>query len=63
MKCDFCQILPTELESLLLTHPDIYDVAIIDTTHPTEGEVLMAFVIKPDTSDLTEEDIVEFFDS
>lgn len=54
---------PAELESLLLTHPKIKDVAVIGLPNPEAGELPMAFVVKNPNSTLSENDIVQFVNS
>jgi acyl-CoA synthetase (AMP-forming)/AMP-acid ligase II len=39
------QVAPAELESLLLSHPAVADVAAIGSPDPEAGEVPMAFVV------------------
>ncbi|MEP2532018.1 AMP-binding protein [Shimia sp.] len=41
------QVAPAELESTLLTHPDISDVAVIGIPDGDAGEVPMAFIVAP----------------
>jgi acyl-CoA synthetase (AMP-forming)/AMP-acid ligase II/pimeloyl-ACP methyl ester carboxylesterase len=40
------QVAPAELESVLLTHPAVADVAVIASPDPEAGEVPMAFVVR-----------------
>lgn len=54
---------PAELESLLLTHPKIKDVAVIGLPNPEAGELPMAFVVKYPNSTLSENDVVQFLNS
>jgi len=52
------QVAPAELESLLLSHPGIADVAVIGVPHERGGETPKAFVVrKPDHSSLSEEEV------
>jgi acyl-CoA synthetase (AMP-forming)/AMP-acid ligase II len=39
------QVAPAELESLLLTHPDVADVAVVGVPHGGGGEAPKAFVV------------------
>jgi acyl-CoA synthetase (AMP-forming)/AMP-acid ligase II len=52
------QVAPAELESLLLKHPQIADVAVIPVADEESGEVPKAIVVKKDT--LTAEEVIEF---
>ncbi|WP_323037437.1 AMP-binding protein [Pararhodobacter sp.] len=46
------QVAPAELEALLLTHPDITDVAVIGVSDPESGEIPMAFIVSRTPPDL-----------
>ena len=52
------QVAPAELESLLLKHPKIADVAVIPVADEHCGEVPKAIVVKRDA--LTAEDVIAF---
>jgi acyl-coenzyme A synthetase/AMP-(fatty) acid ligase len=39
------QVAPAELEAVLLTHPDVLDVAVVGVPHPEGGEAPKAFVV------------------
>jgi acyl-CoA synthetase (AMP-forming)/AMP-acid ligase II len=39
------QVAPAELEALLLTHPDVLDVAVVGVPHAEGGEAPKAFVV------------------
>ena len=39
------QVAPSELEGLLLNHPDVADAAVIGIPHEYSGEVPLAFVV------------------
>ncbi|XP_050438535.1 uncharacterized protein LOC126844403 isoform X2 [Adelges cooleyi] len=54
------QVAPAELESVLLTHPDIEDAAVTGLPNPIAGELPIAFVVKAKDSKLGEMDVVEF---
>lgn len=55
------QVAPAELESILLKHPKIADVAVIPVADEQSGEVPKAIVVKRD--DLTAEDVMAFCES
>ena len=48
---------PAELESLLLTHPDVADAGVIGIPNPSAGELPKAFVVKKEGHQVTKEDI------
>ncbi|KAF5793085.1 putative acid--thiol ligase [Helianthus annuus] len=54
------QVAPAELEALLLTHPQISDVAVVPMVNEAAGEVPVAFVVKTKDSSVTEDDIKQF---
>nr|WGU11315.1 4-coumarate:CoA ligase 3 [Crinum x powellii] len=54
------QVPPSELESLLVSHPSIADAAVIPQEDEVAGEVPVAFVVPSNGSDLTEEAVKEF---
>ncbi|MFS7971271.1 putative acid--thiol ligase [Helianthus anomalus] len=54
------QVAPAELEALLLTHPEISDVAVVPMVNEAAGEVPVAFVVKTKDSSVTEDDIKQF---
>lgn len=51
---------PAEVEALLMTHPDVMQVAVMGVPHPTMGEVLEAFVVARPASRLMPRDILQF---
>jgi acyl-CoA synthetase (AMP-forming)/AMP-acid ligase II len=57
------QVPPAELEDLLLSHPEISDVAIIGVPELSSGEVPRAYVVLEAGSKLTEQQVVDFVDS
>ncbi|PHT87679.1 4-coumarate--CoA ligase 2 [Capsicum annuum] len=55
------QVPPAELESLLVSHPDIADAAVVPQKDDAAGEVPVAFVVRSAQGfELTEEAIKEF---
>ncbi|KAG6495017.1 4-coumarate--CoA ligase 2-like [Zingiber officinale] len=54
------QVPPAELESLLISHPEIVDAAVVPQKDVTAGEVPAAFVVRAINSDINEEAIKEF---
>ena len=51
---------PAELESLILSHPHVNDVAVIGIPDKGAGEVPKAFVVTKPGSAVTEDHIKEF---
>ncbi|XP_077991036.1 uncharacterized protein LOC144445371, partial [Glandiceps talaboti] len=56
------QVAPAELEELLLTNPDIQDVAVIGLPDEEAGELPKAFVV-PKSDKLTPEDVIKFVEA
>ncbi|KAB1214484.1 4-coumarate--CoA ligase 1 [Morella rubra] len=54
------QVAPAELEALLLTHPNISDAAVVPMKDDAAGEVPVAFVVRSNSSDITEDQIKQF---
>ncbi|KAG6495019.1 4-coumarate--CoA ligase 2-like [Zingiber officinale] len=54
------QVPPAELESLLISHPEIVDAAVVPQKDVAAGEVPAAFVVRAINSDINEEAIKEF---
>merc|ERR1712223_1170250 len=56
------QVAPAELENLLRKIDDVQDVAVIGTPHERFGEIPAAFIVKENTSSLTEEEVMKFIE-
>ncbi|KAF8379021.1 hypothetical protein HHK36_028448 [Tetracentron sinense] len=54
------QVPPAELEALLVSHTSIADAAVVPQKDAVAGEVPVAFVVRSNTSELTEEAVKEF---
>ncbi|KAF3586739.1 hypothetical protein F2Q69_00030819 [Brassica cretica] len=54
------QVAPAELESLLISHLDINDVAVVAMKEDDAGEVHVAFVVRSKESNLSEDEIKQF---
>ncbi|XVF06898.1 hypothetical protein REPUB_Repub06bG0090800 [Reevesia pubescens] len=54
------QVPPAELECLLVSHPSIADAAVVPQKDEVAGEVPVAFVVRSNGSELTEEAVKEF---
>ncbi|XP_015173331.1 PREDICTED: 4-coumarate--CoA ligase 1-like [Polistes dominula] len=54
------QVSPWEIESFLLKHPDVVDVAVVGVPHLVDDEHPIAFVTKVPNSKVTERELQEF---
>lgn len=54
------QVAPAELEALLITHPSVSDAAVVPMKDEAAGEVPVAFVVKSNKSQLTEDEVKQF---
>ncbi|KAL3835669.1 hypothetical protein ACJIZ3_010405 [Penstemon smallii] len=54
------QVAPSELEDLLLSHPDIADAAVIPYPDEDAGQIPVAFVVRQQGSTVDDLDIMEF---
>ncbi|CAI0421510.1 unnamed protein product, partial [Linum tenue] len=54
------QVAPAELEALLLGHPEISDAAVVGLKDEAAGEIPVAFIVKSDKSELTEDSIKQY---
>lgn len=51
------QVSPTELEHILMTHPDVVDAAVAPVPDERSGELPRAFVVRRQGSTVTEEEL------
>ncbi|OEL20629.1 putative 4-coumarate--CoA ligase 3 [Dichanthelium oligosanthes] len=54
------QVPPAELEALLITHPQIKDAAVVSMKDELAGEVPVAFIIRTEDSEISENEIKQF---
>nr|CAD7392271.1 unnamed protein product [Timema cristinae] len=54
------EVSPSELESILLTHPAVKDVAVIGIPEPVFGELPLAYIVKQPGLSVKEEEIHKF---
>jgi 4-coumarate--CoA ligase len=54
------QVPPAELEALLITHPDVADVAVIGVPDDEAGELPKAFIVRREGSSVSETDLQDF---
>ncbi|CAG4970629.1 unnamed protein product [Parnassius apollo] len=55
-----CKIAPLELETILMSHPDVCDAAVVGKPIPDCGEVPAAFIMKQQSSNITETDLINY---
>ena len=53
-------IYPAEVENALFAHPNVTDVAVIGIPDDNWGEAVLAFIIKAEGGNITEEEIITF---
>ncbi|EFX78400.1 hypothetical protein DAPPUDRAFT_320528 [Daphnia pulex] len=53
-------ILPTNVEKHMMTHPDIVDVAVVGLPHEDDGERPLAFVVLSENGKVTAEELISF---
>ncbi|KAI7753038.1 hypothetical protein M8C21_016793 [Ambrosia artemisiifolia] len=54
------QVAPAELEAILLSHPQILDAAVIPLEDEEAGEIPMAYVVRAEGSQLSEDQVIQF---
>jgi acyl-CoA synthetase (AMP-forming)/AMP-acid ligase II len=53
-------VYPSEVEDVIASHPDIFDVAVIGVPHDKWGEAVMAIAILKDGANVSEDEIINF---
>ena len=56
------QVAPSELEHLLLSHPEVSDAAVVGIPNEESGEIPKAYVVKRPGSSITETELISFID-
>ncbi|RZS03916.1 hypothetical protein BHM03_00034162 [Ensete ventricosum] len=54
------QVAPAELETLLISHPNIADAAVVPMKDEAAGEVPVAFVVRSNGSKISEDEIKQY---
>ncbi|KAH7841819.1 hypothetical protein Vadar_034671 [Vaccinium darrowii] len=54
------QVAPSELEAILLSHPQILDSAVIPIEDDETGQIPKAYVVRAADSELTEDQVIQF---
>jgi long-chain acyl-CoA synthetase len=53
-------IYPKEVENLLLSHPEVYDAAVVPVAHPVKGHVPVAMVMRKKGAAVTEAELKQY---
>jgi long-chain acyl-CoA synthetase len=53
-------VFPAEVESVLMSHPDIAEASVVGTPHPHTGEAVRAYVVSRNGVHLDEDAIIDF---
>ena len=59
--CGGENIYPKEVEDLLLSHPDVYDAAVVPVEHPVKGHVPVAMAMGAEGAASIDEEILKRF--
>ncbi|KAK1284581.1 4-coumarate--CoA ligase-like 5 [Acorus calamus] len=54
------QVAPAELEAILLGHPQIRDAAVIPIEDEKAGQIPMAYIVRADNEEITEDQIIQY---
>uniref|UniRef100_A0A146LRY2 Luciferin 4-monooxygenase n=1 Tax=Lygus hesperus TaxID=30085 RepID=A0A146LRY2_LYGHE len=54
------QLMPADVEKVLLQHPDVVEVCVTGKPHPIDGEHPTAFVVKRANSSVSESELIDF---
>lgn len=54
------KITPIEIEAVLNAHPDVVDSAAVGITDSLYGEIVKAFVVRKDNSNVSERDLIKY---
>ncbi|KAK1567051.1 hypothetical protein Q3G72_007581 [Acer saccharum] len=60
IKCNSYQVVPAELEHLLLSNSDIVDAAVVPYPDEDAGQIPMAFVVRKHGTTITETQVMDF---
>src|SRR5439155_8413588 len=61
ISCAGESIYPKEVENVLMSHPDVVDVAVVAMADEVKGEVPVAFVVERVTGRVQEQEVKEYF--
>ena len=54
------QVVPSNVEKHILTHPAVHDAGVVGLPHEVDGELPLAFVVVKDGCSVSEEEIVQY---
>lgn len=60
IKYNALQVAPAELEDIILTHPEVLDVAVVGAPDAAAGEIPLAYVVRKAGAGVCAEDIMQF---
>jgi acyl-CoA synthetase (AMP-forming)/AMP-acid ligase II len=60
IKYNAYQVAPSELEAIILTHPQVMDAAVVGLPDPSAGELPLAFVVRKPGATVTESELQQF---
>lgn len=58
IKYDTCQVAPSELESILLSHESVAEAAVVGMPDEVHGEIPKAFVVLKNEADVSEDELL-----
>ena len=60
IKYNALQVAPAELEDIILSHPEVLDVAVVGAPDAAAGEIPMAYGVRKDGARVYADDIMQF---
>jgi len=54
------QVMPSNIEKQVMTHPQVEDVGVIGQPHDVDGELPLAFVVLRPGADVTAQQLVDY---
>jgi acyl-CoA synthetase (AMP-forming)/AMP-acid ligase II len=60
IKYNALQVAPAELEDIILSHPEVLDVAVVGAPDAAAGEIPMAYVVRKNGARVCAEDLMQF---
>jgi acyl-coenzyme A synthetase/AMP-(fatty) acid ligase len=53
-------VFPAEVESVLLSHPDVVEVGVLGVPHPHHGEAVKAYVVVREGASIDEDALIDY---